>query len=134
MCRFMTGMWTRKFSSKGFSLLEIIICLGLIATALMAVFRLQAWNLDLQSEARFITTAKLLCEERLARVRSDGGVGSGRSSGDFGEDFPQYRYELEISPVTGVAHLYRIGIRIFLYEVQGAGDYQMQTYLFRPRS
>ena len=46
----MTGMWTRKFSSKGFSLLEIIICLGLIATALMAVFRLQAQNLDAEFE------------------------------------------------------------------------------------
>ena len=130
----MTGMWTRRSSGKGFSLLEVIICLGLIATALMAVFRLQASNLDLQSEARFITTAKLLCQERLARMRSGDGMLSMGSSGDFGEDYPQYRYEEELSPVSGVAYLYRVTVRIFLDGGEGAADYRMQTYLFRPPS
>lgn len=127
-------MWTRRSSSEGFSLLEVIICLGLIATALMAIFSLQARNLDHQSEARFITTAKLLCQDRLARIRSEDRVPSGRSSGDFGEDFPQYRYEEESSPVSGVAHFYRVTIRIFIDGDEGAGDYQIQTYLFRPGS
>jgi prepilin-type N-terminal cleavage/methylation domain-containing protein len=127
-------MWTRRLSRKGFSLLEVIICLGLIATALMAIFRLQARNLDLQAEARFITTAKLLCEERLARLGSDASMLSGSSSGDFGEDFPQYGYEEEVSPVSGVPYLYKVSIRIGLYDEERAGDYRMQTYVFRPGS
>ena len=128
----MTHMWIRSFSNKGFSLLEIIICLGLIATALMAVFQLQAQNLDLQSESRFITTAHHLSQERLARIRNADGLLPGNSSGDFGEDFPQYIYREDIMPVPGVEHLYKVNLLIALASAEAARNYVVETYLFRP--
>ena len=60
----------RKGKDHGFTLLEIVICLGLIALALMAVFHLQAQNLDLQSEAQFMTIATCLLQERLSQIQA----------------------------------------------------------------
>ena len=128
----MTGMWIRSFSSKGFTLLEIIICLGLIATALLAVFKLQAQNLDLQSESRFTTTAHHLSQERLARIRNADALLPGNSFGDFGEDFSQYVYREEIMSVPGVENLYKVKLRIGLATADAARNYEVETYLFRP--
>ena len=129
----MTGMWTKNFSSRGFTLLEIIICLGLIATALLAVFRLQAQNLDLQSESRFITFAHHLSQERFARIRSGDTLLPGSSSGDFGEDFPQYGYKEEIMEVPGVEDLFKVRLRIEIAGDVAARNYEVETYLYRPR-
>ena len=128
----MTGMWTRSCSSRGFSLLEIIICLGLIATALLAVFQLQAQNLKLQSESGFITTAHHLSQERLARIRNTAALLPGNSSGDFGEDFPQYIYREEITSVPGVENLYKVNLHIGLGTGEETRNYEVETYLFRP--
>ena len=129
----MTGMWTRSSFSRGFTLLEIIICLGLIATALLAVFRLQAQNLDLQSESRFITTAHHLSQERLARIRSFDALLPGDSSGNFGEDFPQYTYKEEITQVPGMEHLFKVHLQIGISGDDAARNYEVETYLFRPQ-
>jgi prepilin-type N-terminal cleavage/methylation domain-containing protein len=125
-------MWIRSFSSKGFTLLEIIICLGLIATALLAVFQLQAQNLELQSESRFITTAHHLSQERLARIRNASTLLPGNSSGDFGEGFSQYVYREDIMSVPGVENLYKVNLRIRLATADAASNYEVETYLFRP--
>lgn len=128
----MTAMWTRRSSDMGFSLLEIIICLGLITTALMAVFRLQAQNLDLQSETRFLTLATHLSQQRLAQISAMDTLLPGSSSGDFGEDFPQYRYEEQISGVPGMRYLFRVRLRILVDGQENTRDYEVQTYSFRP--
>jgi len=122
----------RQPSSRGFTLLEIIICLGLIATALLAVFRLQAQNLDLQSESRFMTTAIHLSQERLARIQSADTLLPGDASGDFGEDFSQFAYEEKITQVPGVEHLFKVQLRIGLAGDDAARGYEVETYLFRP--
>ena len=129
----MIGMWIRKFSNRGFTLLEIIICLGLITTGLLAVFSLQAQNLDLQSEAQFITTSHFLSQERLAKIRSDENLLPGNMSGDFGENFPLYRYDEEISVLPQVDNLFKISLRIFLTGEEQIRYYDIVTYLFRAK-
>lgn len=129
----MTDTWTKKFSERGFTFLEIIICLALIATVLLAIFRLQAKNLDLQSEAQFITTAQFLSQERLAKLRSGGDLLPGSATGDFGEDFPLYGYDEEISAVPNMEDLLKVSIRITLTGGERVLDYDIVSYFFRAR-
>ena len=89
----------KKGKDHGFTLLEIVICLGLIALVLVAVFHLQAQNLDLQSEAQFMTTATWLLQERLSQIQSVEEIEEGTNSGDFGKDYPDYTYKQEVSEV-----------------------------------
>ena len=124
-------MLNRYMGTSGFTLLEIVISLGLIATALLAIFRLQAQNLDLQSEAQFITTANLLAGERLARIQARGTLTEGTETGDFGDDYPNYRYREEINAESDLDNLYKIHLSILLEEEIAAKDLSMEAYLFR---
>lgn len=131
----MTNIWTRTLrGDKGFTLLEVVVSLALIATALVAVFRLHAQNLDLQTEAQFITTGRYLAQERLAEIASRAELIEGTDSGDFGELFPYFSFEEEVSSVEELEGLFRAEIRIVLEQRGYTKDMKVETYLYRPGS
>jgi len=122
-----------KGKNQGFTLLEIIICLGLIALVLVAVFHLQAQNLDLQSEAQFMTTATCLLQERLSRIQAQEEIEEGTNSGDFGEDFPDYMYTQEVSEVPDTETLYKVKVSVILERENARKDLWLETYLYRQK-
>jgi prepilin-type N-terminal cleavage/methylation domain-containing protein len=79
----MIGILSKRSQNRGFTLLEVVISMGLITIALLAVFRLQAQNLDLQSEAQFITLANHLAQDRMSQIQAGDELTEGSSSGDF---------------------------------------------------
>ena len=124
----------RKSRDQGFTLLEIIICLGLIALVLVAVFHLQAQNLDLQSEAQFMTTATCLLQERLSQIQSLENVEEGTTSGDFGKDHPEYTYTQEVSEVPDTETLYKVRVAVILERDKFRRDLWLETYLYRQKT
>ena len=123
----------RKGKDEGFTLLEIIICLGLIALVLVAVFHLQAQNLDLQSEAQFMTTATCLLQERLSQIQALEKLDEGTHSGDFGKDYPDYTYTQEVSEVPDTETLYKVKVAVILERDQARRDLWLETYLYRQK-
>ena len=115
--------------SSGFTLMEIVISLGLIAVTLLAVFRLQAQNLDLQSEARFITIATHLAQDRISRIQADPGLEAGNQSGDFGEKFPHFTYRQEISEAEEMENVFRVEVVISRGEEGLMKEFPVETYL-----
>ncbi len=84
---------------SGFTLLEVMIAIAIIAIALVAVLGSQSQSLSLASEAKFNTTAALLAQSKMAEVEAASPEELISNSGDFGEDFPDYRWELTVSDV-----------------------------------
>ena len=123
----------RKGKDHGFTLLEIIICLGLIALVLVAVFHLQAQNLDLQSEAQFMTTATCLLQERLSQIQAQEKIDEGTNSGDFGKDYPEYTYTQEVSEVPDTETLYKVRVAVILERDKARRDLWLETYLYRQK-
>mgnify|MGYP002388809192 FL=1 len=123
----------RRGRDHGFTLLEIIICLGLIALVLVAVFHLQAQNLDLQSEAQFMTTATCLLQERLALIQSQENIEEGTNTGDFGKDYPDYTYKQEVSEVPDTETLYKVRVAVVLERDKARRDLWLETYLYRQK-
>jgi len=123
----------RKGKDHGFTLLEIIICLGLIALVLVAVFHLQAQNLDLQSEAQFMTTATCLLQERLSQIQAQEKIDEGTNSGDFGKDHPDYTYAQEVSEVPDTETLYKVKVAVILERDKARRDLWLETYLYRQK-
>ena len=123
----------RKGKDHGFTLLEIIICLGLIALVLVAVFHLQAQNLDLQSEAQFMTTATCLLQERLSQIQALEKIEEGTNSGDFGKDYPDYVYKQEVSEVPDTETLYKVKVAVILERDKARRDLWLETYLYRQK-
>ena len=123
-----------KSKDHGFTLLEIIICLGLLALVLVAVFHLQAQNLDLQSEAQFMTTATCLLQERLSQIQASEKIEEGKNSGDFGQDYPDYTYTQEVSEVPDTETLYKVRVAVILERDKARRDLWLETYLYRQKT
>ena len=93
------GIFKNK-SDKGFSLLEVMVAISIIAIGITAVFGLQVKSLSLADEARFKTTASLLAQQKIAEIESNIYHDLNSDSGDFGEEFPEYRWHLSINDTS----------------------------------
>jgi type II secretion system protein I len=129
----MKDILNKKGKDHGFTLLEIVICLGLIALVLVAVFHLQAQNLDLQSEAQFMTIATCLLQERLSQIQALEKIEEGTNSGDFGKDYPDYTYKQEVSEVPDTEILYKVRVAVILERDKARKDLWLETYLYRQK-
>ncbi|HSL41031.1 MAG TPA: prepilin-type N-terminal cleavage/methylation domain-containing protein [Desulforhopalus sp.] len=107
-------------NSRAFTLLEVMIALAIIATTLVTLFGSQARSLSLVVEAQFNNTAPLLAAGKLAELTA-GDLPAADTEGDFGADFPGYRWQLTVADAvleglelpTGVAdRLQRVELRL----------------------
>jgi general secretion pathway protein I len=128
-------------SSKGyfgFTLLEVMIAVSIIAIVVAAIFGSQSQSLSLANDAKFNTTATLLAQRKMAEVETVNSLDVGATSGDFGEDFPEYQWELNISevPLTGTEGLEYIK-QVDVIVHWGDRDnlrYALRLYRFMPRT
>jgi general secretion pathway protein I len=134
----MLSMQKRRQSS-GFTLLEVMVAVAIIAIALTAVLGSQSQSVSLASEAKFNTTASLLAQSKMAEMEIKKPEDLASDSGDFGEDFPGYTWQVTLSPVIfgspeNVAdHLSEVEIEISWGEDERY-KYIIRQYLFVPKS
>ena len=84
----------------GFTLLEVMISVAIIAIVLMAVLGSQSQGLSLSGESRFNRTAALLAQGKMAEIETVKDLGDLNSdSGDFGDEFPGYTWQLSVREV-----------------------------------
>ena len=88
---------------KGFTLLEIMAALSILAIVLVSVYRLHAQTVSMNSEVRFYATAPVLAQLKMAEVESESPEDMGDDSGDFGDEFPNYRWNIVIDDVESTA-------------------------------
>ena len=78
----------------GFTLLEVMIALAILAIALTSLFGSQSSSVALATEARFNIQAPLLAQLQLARLGSTEEIQT--DSGDFGDEFPGFQWKLTV--------------------------------------
>jgi len=120
----------------GFSLLEVMIALGILAIVLLSVYRLHSQTIVMSIEARFMTQAPLLARSALARWEDPARPQPASAEGDFGPEFPGYRWRITAEEVTAPSlgrefarDIRRIEVRVALNE--GEYTYGFRTYRFR---
>ncbi|MBE9581392.1 MAG: hypothetical protein IMF18_07215 [Proteobacteria bacterium] len=74
--------------------------MAIIAIALVAALGSQSQSVSLASEAKFATTAAFLAQSKMAELETQDLDDLTSDAGDFGEDFPGYRWESEVSDAT----------------------------------
>lgn len=80
---------------KGFTLLEVLVAMAILAIAMVTLFGAQSQSLSLATEAKFNTNASLLAGMKLAEL-SSGRLEPVDAEGDFGEDFRGYTWKMEV--------------------------------------
>ncbi len=93
---------------QGFTLLEMMVSIFILALVLISIFKMQSGTIRLSSSGEFYSTASHLARQKLTDLTQDLEEKSseGDASGDFGENFPGYRWYYTIeSPGLADAQL-----------------------------
>ena len=88
-----------RIARAGFTLLEVMIALSVVAIALVSVYKLYSQNLLMAESQRFYSLAPLLAQEKLAELEMDGSQAPPSGTGTFGSDFPQFSWEIDSTEV-----------------------------------
>ena len=124
----------RHSDRNGFTLLEMMVAVSIIAIVLLAVYRLHSQTLLMNLSARFYTVAPLLAQSKLAELETSTISELSEGSGDFGEDYTGYNWEISVSDIESeplestTDNLKQIDIKVIFN--QGELSYDLRTYRF----
>ena len=142
-----SAQMTRHFplnNSSGFTLLEVMISIAILALALPILLGLRNWDLDLQSRAADITAATMLAQEKLIEAELNSVFPLGETTGDFRNPPPGYQ---ALGDIANRADKYRWKrivtstplnavreVKIQILWQQGSTDEVLEanTYVFAP--
>jgi len=125
--------------SFGFTLLEVMVAIAIIAITLVAVFGSQSQSLTLANDAKFNTIAALLAQSKMAEIETVNTEDLASDSGNFGEHFPNYQWNFTVKDLSFVgadevlSYLKQIDLKI-LYGDLSQYQYDLRLYLFVPKT
>jgi len=93
-------MWFKILCNRGFTLLEVMIAVALIAIALTALLGSQSQSVSFANSAKFETMAALLAQSKMSEIVVHGTEALTSDSGDFGDDYPGYAWESTVNDVS----------------------------------
>lgn len=89
-----------KPQSHGFTLMEVMVALAVVAISLMAIYRMHGQTLFMDQRSRFDTVATLLARQKLAEIDTGNPDDLINTEGDFGDDYPGYTWRIESENVV----------------------------------
>lgn len=109
----------------GFTLLEVLVALSILAISLISLLGLHNYSLALVIREQSLTPALLLAQEMMTRTQIEGlTAASRRLSGDFETIhpslYPGFRWQREILP-TEIDTLWEVRVRVLWGEREGEG-------------
>lgn len=100
---------------SGFTLLEVLVALAVLAVALVSLLGLYNRSLLLTIRTQRLSTATLLAQEMLTRSQLEGATAARLTAGDFADlhpgQYPEFRWYRSVrpTPIEGLWEL-RVGV------------------------
>jgi general secretion pathway protein I len=105
-----------------------MIAMAILAIALVAVYQSQSQSLSMTSDSRFLTTASLLAQGRMAEIDAANPLQMTTGNGDFGEAFPNYKWEMDVGDVEEIPLLKRIVLTVTHSRMMKRNTYRLTLY------
>ncbi len=115
-------------SRPGFTLLEVMIAMAILAISLVAVYQSQSQSVSMAANARFLTTASLLAQNRMSQIDAAPAREVSSGGGDFGEEFPDYAWKVEVGNVEGIQFLRKISLTVTHGRMKTNNAYRLVLY------
>jgi general secretion pathway protein I len=130
--RLTTDYWMLTTSYSGFTLLEVLVAMAVLAVALVGLLGLYNRSLALTIRAQRLSTATLLVQEMLTRTQLEGLAANRVTSGDFSElhpgQYPEFSWRRTIRP-TPLKDLWELRVGV---SWGGRVDESCELTLFTP--
>ncbi len=122
----------RLTRNTGFTLIEVMACMAILAIVLTAVYRLQSQTIIMTGAAQFYSLAPLLAQSKMSDLDMKTVDDLGNDSGDFGEDLAGWTWDVIVEDVeseylgTYAENLKRIDMAVSFND--GQFTYGFRTY------
>jgi len=91
---------SNQHPAPGFTLLEVMIAMAIMAIVLISVYRLHSQTLAMATANRFYTQAPLLAQSKMSQLEAISSDVVSGDSGDFGDKFPGYAWSVSTEEVS----------------------------------
>jgi general secretion pathway protein I len=107
-----------------------MIAVAIIAIALTTLLGSQSQSVSFANSAKFETMAALLAQSKMSEITTQKANELTNDSGDFGDDYPGYSWELTVSDlaIPGVADISNYLKQIDLTVTWGVFNYNLRLY------
>lgn len=124
------------FRKDGFTLLEVMAAISIIAIVLVAVYQLHAQTISMSEAVRFYSIAPILAQSKIAGYSAGFNRDSLSDSGDFGESYPGYAWrvtteEMESEALGEAAKGFK-RIEVTVTYNEDEFTYRFRSYLMTP--
>jgi len=116
-------------ATPGFTLLEVMIAMAILAIALVAVFQSQSQSISMIGQSRFETTAALLAQSKMATIDGTKTGNITSDNGTFDDHFPDYTWTVEVSD-TASENVKKISVTIVNKQMTTNNTYTLVLYKF----
>ena len=117
-----------------FTLLEVMVALAVMSIVLVSVYRMHSQSIAMNAAARFYTQAPLLAQHKMAELEAESADDLSGDSGDFGDDFPGYTWQVDVNEVSsealGEVADDLVGIDVTVSYNENEYTYSIRTYRF----
>jgi general secretion pathway protein I len=130
-----------KVKKNGFTLLEVMVALSIVASVMVPLLVSQSEGISIQDETKFRTTAALLAQKKISEIEVKGKDDLIADYGDFGDDFPDYFWEIKIQDLSFpeidedaqeyTKYLKQIDLNVYRGEKKRY-QYALRLYMFFP--
>ena len=117
----------KQAGKKGFTLMEVMVAMAILAIALVSIFQLQSQSISMATDSRFLTTAALLAQSKMVEIETQSTLSNKTESGDFGPDYPQYAWQLVIDD-TQLLQFKKIEVTVTNKLFLTRGTYKLVLY------
>ena len=124
-------------ASPGFTLVEVLVALAVMALALVALLRLQVISIVMADRAALLTRATLLADAQMTEVRAGPLPGLGVTEGVFEDSgVAEMRWQVVVSPVrvaelddARTAELRKVAVRVTWRDGERLKRVELVTYV-----
>jgi len=90
----------RRSAVSGFTLMEVLISMAVIAISLTAVYHLHSQTVSMTHRSEFYTVAPLLAHQKMVELQLKPGDELLDDAGDFGENHPDFSWQASVADVA----------------------------------